>query len=429
MSEPTSDQTPAAPGRYVIVFADADAANAADAGSGTGTDSGSGSGSETHADLLSAAGVTSVADSRDFTDQAVDVEQALGADALVFAELGVAVVTADESQLAALTAAAAGAGRILAVEPEAEFHALHSAETSTETATELAGVGAAQIWQDTPIWTWGLLATGVTTSPWSGQGVRVAVLDTGFDLTHPDFAGRSVTSLSFVPGQAVQDGHGHGTHCIGTAAGPRTVPGGRGYGIAHEADIYAGKVLGDDGRGSDTNILAAINWAVAAGVEVISLSLGADLPRVSTRYETIGRRALAAGSLIVAAAGNNADRRVNNVGFVGVPANSPSILAVGALTPDEDIAYFSARSGAVRGGQVDIVAPGWAVYSSVPAPQGHGPKSGTSMATPHVAGIAALFSQATGHTGRDLWATLVQTARRLLLPSVDVGAGLVQAPQ
>jgi len=180
---------------------------------------------------------------------------------------------------------------------------------------------------------------------------------------------------------------------------------------------------------SGRNILAGMNWAIANGCAVISMSLGANVPTVSQAYETVGRRALRAGTLIVAAAGNNAQRRFGNLGFVGVPANSPSIMAVAALDAAIEIADFSARSNAVGGGHVDIAGPGVAVYSSWPLPQRSRTISGTSMATPHVVGIAALWCEATGARGSALWAQVVSSARGLPLPSVDVGAGLVQAPQ
>ena len=185
----------------------------------------------------------------------------------------------------------------------------------------------------------------------------------------------------------------------------------------------------DAGRGTDTNIIAGIAWALTNGCRVISMSLGADIRTVSMAYETIGRRALARGALIVAAAGNNARRSIGNVGFVGVPANSPSIMAVAAVDSQMRIADFSARSSPVVGGQVDIAGPGVAVYSSWPMSRRYNTISGTSMATPHVSGIAALWSEATGATGAALRSGVIQAARRLQLPSVDVGAGLAQAPQ
>lgn len=352
----------------------------------------------------------------------------------LFAELGVAVAELGPEQLAA----AASDERVLSVQPERILHAL-SASISEEylrgfrdaaVFLHAQAVGPAQppLFEDTDQLTWGLQATGVPDAAETGATTTVAVLDTGLDLEHPDFAGRTIETESFLEGETVQDGHGHGTHVTGTARGPLAPVSGRRYGIAHEARILVGKVLSDAGSGTDAGILAGMSWAIANGAQLISMSLGADVNEVSPVYEMVGRRALAAGTLVVAAAGNNADRSAGDPGFVGLPANSPSIMAVGAVDRSLAIANFSARSSGLQGGQIDIAGPGVDVYSSWPVPQRYNTISGTSMATPHVAGIAALWSQRTGATGQSLWAQLVRAARRLPLPSVDVGAGLVRAP-
>jgi subtilisin family serine protease len=395
--------------------------------------------------LASIAGFSNVTRSKDFEFQAVSMSEANDADATVFDELGVAVVSSDPDQRSALMAAAAEGDVILSVEPELIHHALTVTADYTrgyhDGVTDLyerlngdtngsAASAVAPAPVDNDEFTWGLQATRVSTSCRTGRGVRIAVLDTGFDVDHPDFAGRSVTTQSFIAGETVQDAHGHGTHCIGTSCGPAKPDGTRRYGVATAAEIFAGKVLSDSGSGSDQGILAGINWALANDCKIVSMSLGADLDQVSNLYETVGKRALDRGTLIIAAAGNNA-RRPGNSGFVGVPANSKSIMAIGALDPSDKPARFSAGSSTNtgEGGRVDLAGPGLNVFSSWPMSQRYHTISGTSMATPHVAGIAALWLEETGLTGRELWALLVQNARPLNVPSVDVGAGLAQAPQ
>ncbi len=425
---PAAGNGTATTGRYVVVLSD-----------------------EVHGDaaamaqtLRSVGAVTSIASTRDFAASALDVGQARDADATVFAELGIAVVTAEPAQ--AMRAAAATDPRIVAVEPERILYAItdtalpaeyllgyrdaaaHLYEQALAGGPRDAQIDPTAVFADTSASTWGLVATKALGSPRTGQGISVAVLDTGFDLAHPDFADREITAQSFIPGEEVQDGHGHGTHCVGTSCGPAGPGEGRRYGVASGAHIHVGKVLSNAGSGTDTTILAGTSWAIANGCRVISMSLGADIRTVSAAYETVGRRALDAGTLIVAAAGNNASRRFGNPGFVGMPANSPSIMAVAAVDSRLAIAPFSARSGVGDGGKVDIAGPGVGVYSAWPMAQRYNTISGTSMATPHVAGIAALWSEATGATGARLWTALAQAARRLRIPLEDAGAGLAQAP-
>ena len=401
MSTPPGKRVPETTGRSVVVLSDAvrgdrDALAAA---------------------LRSLGDITSVVGTAD-DPAGLDPDAAAAADAIAFDALGVAVVARDPSTLTAnVRSVAAAGGEIVAVEPERVMHAI---------VVERARVTAQ--FADDDAFTWGLRATAVDASGATGRGIRVAVLDTGLDAEHPDFAGRSITARSFVAGAPARDRHGHGTHVTGPACGSAAPPTGRRYGVAAEAEIFAGKVLDDGGAGTDASILAGIDWAITNGCPIISMSLGADIREVSTAYETVGRRALAAGTLIVAAAGNNASRALGNRGFVGVPANSPSIMAVAAVDADLAIADFSAAGSSVAGGQIDVAGPGVDVYSSWPLPRRTNTISGTSMATPHVAGIAALWAQATGARAQALWDAVVQAARSLELPASDVGAGLVQAP-
>ncbi|MBN9521324.1 S8 family serine peptidase [bacterium] len=422
-------------GRYIIIFKDEAVDDPAAA----------------KALLSDVAGIREVGVASDYAESAVAADDLADAEAMYFPTLGIAVVSGEPTALQAMSASTAEADSpILAIEPEYLAFARHALGASqldylrgyksavdhliaqlTEggDSAELAEVPAAGF-VDTPQFTWGLQATRVTSSRFNGQGVKVAVLDTGLDLQHPDFQGRAVVSRSFIPGQAVQDGNGHGTHCIGTACGPRQPAGVRRYGVAFGASIFVGKVLSNQGSGSTAGIVAGIEWAVTSGCRVISMSLGADIDQKLQQYEVPIQRALNAGSLVVAAAGNNANRPANP-GFVGAPANADAALAVAALDGQLQVARFSARSSSITGvgGRVNVAGPGVGVFSSLPVARGrHGSLNGTSMATPHVAGIAALWCQATGAIGAALANRLLQSARPLG-QTADLGAGLVQAPQ
>ena len=407
--------------------------------------------------LAKTAGVTvsSTADTEAGVFSAEELEQH---ESLLFEDLGVAVVSAEPDQLQALAASDEEQATILAVEEERIVYALAIVEGAPAapaappsadylrgyrdavlslTATMEAGSAvmapaAPTTWDETQA-TWGLQATQATASARTGKGVRVAVLDTGMDLKHPDFARRSISSQSFIAGQEVQDGHGHGTHCIGTALGalqPGTLPR---YGVAHGGRIFAGKVLSNQGSGADAGILNGIQWAVTNKCRIVSMSLGAPVrpgQAFSAVFESAASRALAAGTLIIAAAGNSS-RRSEGIPPrpVSHPANCPSIMAVAALDDQLRVASFSDAGVNPMGGQVDLAGPGVRVLSSWPRPTLYNTISGTSMATPHVAGCAALHAEANPKaTAAELWAILTRTARRLPLAASDVGSGLVQAP-
>jgi subtilisin family serine protease len=388
--------------------------------------------------LSNQAGITGLANSADFPESALDLSQLEATGGAVFPTLGVAVVSLDEAAFGSITTSAQEDSAILAIEPERIFYAIEeglspeylrgyrdAVDNLYEKATneELLGIQKECFADDTQF-TWGLKATKVDKSLLTGSGIKVAVLDTGMDLLHPDFAGRSIVSQSFVPGESVQDNNSHGTHCIGTACGFKDLNGRR-YGVAHQSTIYVGKVLNNSGSGNTGWIIAGMEWAIANGCQVISMSLGNTTRTPSTAYETVGLRALQNGCLIVAAAGNNGATG----GTVGQPANSPSIMAVGALDKCLAVANFSAKAGKSPGAKVDIAAPGVDIYSSVPMEQErYAAYNGTSMATPHVAGIAALYAESTGKRGSQLWQLLTSRTLPLPLPSASVGSGLVQAP-
>ncbi len=280
--------------------------------------------------------------------------------------------------------------------------------------------------------TWGIQAVGAAASHATGEGIKIAVLDTGLDQTNPDFQGRNITAQSFVPGETAHDGNGHGTHCIGTALGSFLYNGTRRYGVSGAADIYAGKVLNDAGSGVDGGILAGINWAIQSGCQVISMSLGSRVhpgDPYSVTYENVAQRALAAGSLIVAAAGNDS-QRPSYIAPVSRPANCPSIMAVAAVDESLGIAYFSNGGINPDGGEVNIAGPGVDVFSTWLMPMRYNTISGTSMATPHVAGVAGMYAQQDDKArGQKLWDVLAGTASDIYLPPRDLGNGLVQAPE
>jgi subtilisin family serine protease len=390
-----------------------------------------------------------LATTSDFRSKAPNVGKIKDGEGLYLEHLGIAIVHQDPEQHRALCAAHSDSAQpVEYLEPERYVYALSGdylrgfRDGVDDLAERLLGDGelAAARRPGRPgvmsehftdgQFTWGLQATRVDRTRFTGAGVHVAVLDTGLDLAHPDFAGRDVTIASFT-GEPFGDGQGHGTHCIGTALGPRLPAGGPPrYGIASEAAIYAGKVLDNEGFGDDGGILAGIDWALENRCEIISMSLGSPASEGETysrTYEKAARRAFKQGAIIVAAAGNES-ARPSFIAPVGHPANCPSILAVAALDSSLAIAEFSCGSTPDDGGGIDLAAPGVAVISSVPD-GGTLPSDGTSMATPHVAGLAALWAQAVPDVrGRGLAQLLFSNARRLDLSSRDAGIGLGQAP-
>ena len=389
-----------------------------------------------------------VADARDFTGQEVKMQDVGDADTINFPELGVALISGPAAQERgmAMTAVAAAEtdDNIASIDPEhfvfadgisdlffQQFAAgvsnpgdylrgfLRAAETIAKDLGELGIGGPAPAGlieeQAVALATWGLNACRVPASTRTGAGIKLAILDTGLDLGHPDFAGRTPTTATFV-GQPVQDLNGHGTHTCGTTSGPKTPTAAvQRYGIAFKDLIFIGKVLSNSGSGTDATVLAGMNWAIANRCEVISMSLGGQVGP-QPFYTAAGQRALDAGLLMIAASGNAG-------AATGAPANSPTIMSVAALNPNLTVPSFS------NFGKVEIAGPGVDVFSSIPRPTKYGFKSGTSMACPHVAGCAALWAETSPTLrGLALWNKLRATARPLPFPPARVGAGLVQAP-
>lgn len=409
----TSD--PSKTGRFIVTFKE----GAADAGM---------------AQLRGRRGLR-LAEAGDFEDRAVNLEEVAGADAVVFPEINVALLSGSAAREHSLTSEMmiAEDSPVHSIDPEyfmfsvAGNHieymkgVLHTAQVIARDLGAEEANGETALFDQAEVEalgvTWGLSACRVTQSSRDGHGIKVAVLDTGFDLHHPEFVGRSIAPKTFV-GQPVQDLHGHGTHTTGTATGPKTPPGSvPRYGVAYRSNIFAGKVLTNSGGGTQAQVLAGMAWAIASRCEVISMSLGANIG-VQPAYTAAGQAALNHGCLIIAASGNAHPQFPT-----GAPANSPTILSVGALDANLRPAPFSSR------GKVDIAAPGVNVFSAWKRPLLHNTESGTSMATPHVAGIAALWAQTSSSLrGAALRTRLLATARHLPYPANVVGKGLVQAP-
>lgn len=327
----------------------------------------------------------------------------------------------------------------------------------------IAPVGTAKpLAPGTDTMTWGVKAVKADTSPYTGAGIIVAVLDTGIDAKHPAFKGVKLVQKDFTK-EGNGDREGHGTHCAGTIFG-REVNGLR-IGVAPGIEkALIGKVLGREG-GSSEQIANAILWAVDNGANIISMSLGIDFPgyvawlvaeqgmpaELATTVALEGYRAnvqlfqtlaaytearstLAQATVIVAAAGNESQRDVRPDWEIAVapPAVSKGIVSVAALGESPEgltIASFSNTGANISGPGVDVLSA--AIGGGLVA------YSGTSMATPHVAGVAALWAEKLKQTGRlnslALTSRVIASATdETLKPDfdpVDVGTGLVQAPQ
>ncbi|MET7367475.1 S8 family serine peptidase [Streptomyces sp. NPDC005566] len=230
-----------------------------------------------------------------------------------------------------------------------------------------------------------------------GKGTTVAVLDTGIDATHPDVKDRILQAKSFIPGEEVVDKHGHGTHVASTIAGSGAASDGADKGVAPGADLLVGKVLDDSGSGADSGIIEAMEWAKAEGADVVSMSLGSSIPDDGTDPMAQAVDALSAdgGPLYVIAAGN-----AYGEGTIGAPGSAAKALTIAAVDKQDVRADFSSMGPLTRsnGLKPDLSAPGVdinaAASQAIPGISGmYQQMSGTSMATPHVAGAAAILKQ------------------------------------
>ncbi|MFD3452024.1 S8 family serine peptidase [Streptomyces sp. NPDC058691] len=252
----------------------------------------------------------------------------------------------------------------------------------------------------------------------TGAGVRVAVLDSGVDATHPDLAGRIVASRSFVPGEDVVDRNGHGTHTASTVAGTGAASDGKERGVAPGADLLVGKVLGDSGSGAISGIIAGMEWAVRTEhAKVINMSLGT--PAWHTQddplSQAVNRLSAETGALFVIAAGNSG----NSPYSVSAPGTADAALTVGAVDGSDHLADFSSAGPRLGDDALkpDLTAPGVDVLAARSQYMNDGGEgyyrsdSGTSMAAPHAAGAAVLLARKhPAWTGRQIKDALMSTS-------------------
>ncbi|WP_053204480.1 S8 family serine peptidase [Jiangella muralis] len=251
-----------------------------------------------------------------------------------------------------------------------------------------------------------------------GTGSTVAVLDTGIDPAHPDVAGQIAVQQDFTGGNNPVDGHGHGTHVAATVAGTGASSGGTRQGVAPGADLMIGKVLDDGGSGQDSWVIAGMEWAARNGADVVSMSLG-GWPTDGTDPLSLAVNELTAetGALFVIAGGNYGPSAYS----LTSPGAADAALTVGNVTKTDDLASSSGRGPRVGDHAVkpDLTAPGTNIVAAraagtamgTPVDNLYTSASGTSMATPHVAGAAAIVRQQhPDWTPEQVKAALVSTA-------------------
>ncbi|MFI8076185.1 S8 family peptidase [Streptomyces sp. NPDC086033] len=252
---------------------------------------------------------------------------------------------------------------------------------------------------------------------YDGKGVKVAVLDTGIDTTHPDLASLVTESKDFSGTGSTDDRKGHGTHVAAIVAGSGAGSGGLYRGVAPGAEILNAKVLDDSGEGTDSSVIAGLEWAAARGAKVANLSLGqTDIPGNDPVETAVNALSKSTGMLTVAAAGNDGP----GPGTLSSPGTAKSALAVGAVDGKDRIADFSSTGPTADSAlKPDLTAPGVDIVSAKaahgelgdPAADGYVSMSGTSMATPHVAGAAAILAQRhPGWTGERIKQVLTASA-------------------
>ena len=261
------------------------------------------------------------------------------------------------------------------------------------------GGGSTTPTQPTQVVEWGVSTvwSGVQPSP-AGGGVKIAIVDTGIDLSHPDLTANIQGDTTFVRRtKSGNDDNGHGTHCAGIAAAADNDIGV--VGVAPDASLYAVKVLDARGSGYTSDVARGVDWASSHGMNIVSMSLGSSSN--STTLADSCDAAAANGVLILAAAGNAGDGSTST-NEVSYPAYLESVVSVGSTTSSDTLSSFSNTNA-----DVEVSAPGSSVRSTYKGST-YATLSGTSMATPHAAGAAAVLWSAASSPTADSVRTALQ---------------------
>jgi subtilisin family serine protease len=254
-------------------------------------------------------------------------------------------------------------------------------------------------------------ATNVVSGNNAGAGIKVAVIDTGIELAHPDLAANIKGGYNAIsPLKSANDDNGHGTHVAGIIGAIDNAVGV--LGVGPKIDLYAVKVLNRSGSGYLSDIIEGLDWAIANKMQVVNMSLGTSVYNKS--FEDAIKRVDAAGIVQVAAAGNSGP----NDNTVDYPGKFAEVIAVSAVDKNDAIASFSSR-----GPEVDLASPGVSIFSTYKG-KTYKNLSGTSMASPHVAGVAALLLNAPAKCdlNNDNICSPAEVKQRLEISAEDLGA-------
>jgi len=277
---------------------------------------------------------------------------------------------------------------------------------------------------------WGIRKIGAENLVLKGEGVNVAILDSGIDLSNFPIPLDKTENFAY-PGDPVNDIFGHGTHVTGIISGRKIE--GLQFGIAPDASIYIGKVLNDEGKFRDDSwVLEGIEWAIKKNCKIINLSLGKTVREnqsIDSYFQDVINKANELKIIIIAAIGNESSRNtsVSRYKPINSPANSKNTIAVSAVDSNDGI-YIKANRTINTGQKIDFIGPGVHIFSSFPmscSPKGYAFLDGTSMACAFISGIATLYSQVDNNLDHD---KMIEKLENHMAPikinTIDSGLGL-----